>query len=306
MNLEACLPAELRGATITKVAAGMSGAGVYRVEAAERTYILKVSDPGEAIDAWRRKLEIQQAAAAAGVAPKIFHSDESQHAVVSEFVVDRSFPTWFANPATRDTALATLGQTLRRIHELPIPAGASPSPERALLDRLWAEHAGFPLPAFVAEAVARMTSEVVPDAGRAPVLSHNDVNPTNLVFDGERLLLLDWETAAPNNPFYDLAAISVLLRMDQPTCLRLLAAHDGFETQVLPARFAYDRRLVAVLIGVALLHLARQLGHAGDPSADSGGLAEFYPRLFAGELDIGSVAGRWAFGLALLKDSLAL
>ena len=102
-----------------------------------------------------------------------------------------------------------------------------------------------------------------PPASARRSSSHNDVNPTNLVYDGEKLLLLDWETAGPNDPFYDLAAIAVFLRMDEGTCLRLLAAYDGEPVAELPARFAYNRRLVAVLCGTAFLHLARHGGHAG-------------------------------------------
>ncbi|MEO8551276.1 MAG: phosphotransferase [Kofleriaceae bacterium] len=302
MNLEACLPAELRGASIEPIAAGMSGAGVYRVGTA---HVLKISDPAEPLDAWQRKAQIQTDAAAAGIAPTIVHTDESRRAVVSELVVDRGFPMWFGNPETRATAIATLGRTLRKIHELPIPEGAVASDPRGLLAKLAAALDGFPVPAVVGEAIARVQSDTPPDSHRAIVLSHNDVNPTNLVFDGERLLLLDWETAAPNDPFYDLAAISVLLRMDLPTCLELLAAHDGVASEVLPARFAYDRREIAALIGCALLGLARRFGHPGDRAGTSGGLAEFYPRMRAG-LDIRSAEGQWAFGLALITDSLVL
>ena len=62
---------------------------------------------------------------------------------------------------------------------------------------------------FVEDAIGRMLGDDGPVCERPIVLSHNDVNPTNLVHDGERLLLLDWETAGPNEPFYDLAAISI-------------------------------------------------------------------------------------------------
>ena len=302
MNLEACLPAELRGEPLEPIAAGLSGAGVYRVGT---SHVLKVSDPTEPLEVWQRKTQIQAAAATAGVAPRLVHTDENGRATVSELVVDRSFPMWFGNPETRATALATLGQTLRKIHELPIPDGAVVPDSLALLDKFTAALADFPVPTIVREAVARVRSDQPPDSHRAIVLSHNDVNPTNLVFDGERLLLLDWETAAPNDPFYDLAAISVLLRMDLPTCLQLLAAHDGVASEVLPARFAYDRRLIATLIGCALLDIARRGGHPGDRAGTSGGLAEFYPRMRAG-LDIRSAEGQWAFGLALITDSLVL
>lgn len=266
MDLLACLPVELRGEAIEPIAAGMSGAGVYRVGAA---HVLKVSDPTEPLEVWQRKAEIQASAATAGIAPAILHTDEARRAIVTAFVADRGFAAWITSPETRATAIETLGRTLRAIHELPIPEGAIVPDSLALLAKFEAGLEDFPIPATVGEAIARVVSDVPPEHGRAIVLSHNDVNPTNLVFDGEHLLLLDWETAAPNEAFYDLAAVSMLLRMDVPTCLQLLAAHDGVASEVLPARFAYDRRLIATLIGCALLNLARQVGHPGDRDATS-------------------------------------
>ena len=100
----------------------------------------------------------------------------------------------------------------------------------------------FAAPAFVGEAVTRMLAEEPPASGRAPVLSHNDVNPSNPVYDGERVVLFDWETAGPNDPYFDLATISVFLRMDDASCRQLLAAHDGEPVSALPVRFAFDRR----------------------------------------------------------------
>jgi aminoglycoside phosphotransferase (APT) family kinase protein len=312
MSLDACLPADLRGptTTITKIAAGASGAGVYRVEAAGGAYVLKVSGEDEPLARWRGKVQIQRTAADAGLAPRVVHADEERRAVVSAFVVDRSFPAYFGDPRTREAALAELGRTLRRVHELPLPPDAAATDPRALLRMIWSGPlAGLPLPAFVEDAVKRELAAEPPTAQRAPVLSHNDVNPTNLAYDGERILLLDWETAGPNDPFYDLAAIAVFLRMDDETCLRLLAAHDGAPEAALPARFVYFRRLIAVLCGAAFLHLARQGGHAGAAGGETldgtPALAELYQRLRSGAVSIGAPEGRWSFGLALVKESYA-
>jgi len=56
MTVEDCLPADLRGptSTITRIAAGMSGAGVYRVEAAGQSFVLKVAGEAENDTDWRR------------------------------------------------------------------------------------------------------------------------------------------------------------------------------------------------------------------------------------------------------------
>jgi aminoglycoside phosphotransferase (APT) family kinase protein len=312
MSLEACLPADLRGptTTITRIAAGLSGAGVYRVEAAGQTFVLKVSGEDEPLAGWRRNLHIRQLAASAGLAPRVIHVDEARRAVVSIFVIDRSFPAFYLDPRTREAALALLGRTLRRVHELPLPPEADSKDAREYLADIWSGlESNFAVPAFVGDAVGRVLAEEAPDRERALVLSHNDVNPSNLVYDGENLLLLDWETAGPNDPFYDLAAISVFARMDEESCQRLLAAYDGEPVSTLPARFAYSRRLVAVLCGALFMRLAHRSGHAGatgETLDSTPSLGDFYQRMRSGSLSIATGEGQWWFGLALLKASVAL
>jgi aminoglycoside phosphotransferase len=148
VDLEACLPAALRerSPTITKIAAGMSGAGVYRVDAGGDAYVLRLA--GTAIDpsAWRRQLAIERRAADAGLAPRVIHVDEARRAVVSVFVVDRSFPALLGNLATREAALDLLAHTFRRLHALPIPADATARDPRGLLAGAWPElRAGYAL-----------------------------------------------------------------------------------------------------------------------------------------------------------------
>jgi aminoglycoside phosphotransferase (APT) family kinase protein len=312
MSLEACLPPDLRGptTTITRIAAGLSGAGVYRVETAGKWFVLKVSGESEPAADWRRRLHIQRLAAEAGLAPPILHADEPRRAVVSAFVADRSFLAFYADPRTHDAAIEQLGRTLRRVHDLPLPPDAMSQDPLALLAGVWPGlQAGFALPAFTHDMIQRIRAEEPPTDGRAPVLSHNDVNPTNLVYDGEAILLLDWQTAGPMHPFYDLAAISVFLRMDEETCRKLLAAHEGGPVDALPARFTYSRRVAAVVCGTMFLYLARQLQHPGATGAETLAstlsLSEFYQQMQAGALNIASADGQWAFGLALLKESLS-
>jgi hypothetical protein len=42
----------------------------------------------------------------------------------------------------------------------------------------------------------------------AQVSAHNDINPRNVLFDGERLWLVDWELAFRNDSFADIANIA--------------------------------------------------------------------------------------------------
>jgi thiamine kinase-like enzyme len=299
-ELEACLPAELRGAKIVPVSAGLSGAGVYRVEAAGRAYVLKVASA---------RADIVRAAADAGVAPRVVHVDEARHAVVTEHVTDRGFMARFFDPATRAAAIGELGSALRRVHALSIPAGATSKEPRAFLGEIWAGLSGFPVPAWVGDAICCALDEAPPPPDRAPVLSHNDINPSNLVYDGERILFLDWDTAGANDPFYDLATAAVFLRMDDETSALLVASYDQAPVAaLLPARFIYLRRMVAALCGSLFLHLAHRGGHAGghetfDLAPTLGDVRE---RMRSGAINARTADGQWQLGQALLKTSVLL
>jgi thiamine kinase-like enzyme len=309
-NVDACLPPALQGpdTTIVRIRAGLSGAGVYRVQAAGQVFVLKAS-PSAPLADFERTLRQLRLAADAGLAPSIVHVDAERRAILSAFVVERSFPSFYFSPQTRPAALELLGRTLRRLHDLPAPEQPSKTPEE-FLGEVWSRlSTAGPLPGFVHEAISRVRDEPAPARERALVLSHNDVNPTNLAFDGERLFLLDWDTSGQNDPFYDLATISVFLRMEADECRALLAAHDGASVSVLPERFRYNQRLAAVLCGAMFLQLARSAGHAGangETLASSPSLSDFYQRARSGAVAFASPAGQWEFGLALIKTSAEL
>ncbi len=307
MSLDDCLPLDLRGpaTTTTPLSTGLSGAGVHRVESRGRSFVLKVAAESESPADWRRALHVQQLAADAGLSPRVVHVDPERRAVVTDFVADRSFATFFRHPSTHEAALAQLGQTVRRIHALPIPVDASKRDPREFLAQMWeVVRSGFALPPFVEEAVGRVLAEAPPSCART-VLGHNDLNPGNLVYDGASIVLLDWAASGSADAFYDLATLAVFLRMDDGDCLRLLSAYDGADVTTLPARFRYNRRLVATLAGTMQLYVARQMNHPGATGAetleDALALGEFYRRMGAGELRLGTADGQWAFGLALLK-----
>ena len=52
----------LRGptTTIVRIAAGLSSAGVYRVDAGGNSCVLKIAGPHDAVDAWRARTAMQR------------------------------------------------------------------------------------------------------------------------------------------------------------------------------------------------------------------------------------------------------
>ena len=81
--------------------------------------------------------------------------------------------------------------------------------------------------------------------------THNDVSPRNLIFDGARLWLVDWELAWLSDPLVDLAIASTELAAGAALEHELLASSFGREPDAaLLARLEVTRLLTRLAYGV--------------------------------------------------------
>lgn len=84
----------------------------------------------------------------------------------------------------------------------------------------------------------------------ARVSSHNDISPRNLLFDGARLWLVDWELAWLNDPLADLAIATTELAAGPALEIELLDASFGRTPDTaLLARLAVTRLLTRLAYG---------------------------------------------------------
>ena len=92
----------------------------------------------------------------------------------------------------------------------------------------------------------------------ALVSSHNDPHPGNILFDGQRLWLIDWETAYRNDPLVDVAVFTLFLAGSAELEGLLLQSWLGrTPDRTLRARLVLIRQLVRLFYGCAAsLHAA--------------------------------------------------
>lgn len=119
----------------------------------------------------------------------------------------------------------------------------------------WSEHLRSALPAVEA-ALERSSVPLVP--------SHCDPAPENLLDDGRRIKLIDWEYAGMNDPAWDLAYLALECSLDGAGETELLASYgDG---AISAGRMPVFKLLVAALD--ALWHALRVKDAAGPDRAD--------------------------------------
>jgi aminoglycoside phosphotransferase (APT) family kinase protein len=306
-DLTRLLPADRFGnvRSVTSFPHGLSGAAVYDVATDSGDFVVRVLDESDD-EQWRHRIARLRVVAGAGIAPPLAWVDEGARATVSVKIAGQ-LPAALADPSSRPLAIGSLVETLATLHRLP-DDGFAPADPVVAARALWNEqHVKPGFPAWASPAVVqidRCAQRLDEDLRRVP--SHNDMNPTNVLWDGTRVWLVDWDASGLTHPYYDLAVLSMFIVLDDAVALDLLARQEGAPiTSEQAETFRALRQLGAILCGTMFLRLAGDLESVVPQSLDeTPTLLQFYARLRAGELALRSPSGQAMFGAAMLRTGI--
>ncbi|WP_165232186.1 phosphotransferase [Aquisphaera insulae] len=199
----------------------------YRVGSDRGVFVARVCEelPWLGIDR-RGEAACQEAAWRMGLAPELVGREPGL--LVSRYIPGR--------PLARedlwcDDRLARLARTLRSLHEgWDSVLGHLPyfCPFQAI--RTYAATAiglGARIPEGLPDMVAdacRLSRRIAPFR---PALCHNDLLPANLIEDGDRIWLIDWEYSGMGHPLFDLASVSANSGFAADRDAELLRAYRG-------------------------------------------------------------------------------
>jgi thiamine kinase-like enzyme len=141
------------------------------------------------------------AVAAAGLAPEVHACEPAAGLLVTRFVAGA---TWQAADVAREANLHRLAERLRTLHGLPVPAGIQSVRYSGQARRLRAGLPCGPDDARLHERAERIFGRI-DDRDFAPALCHHDLHHLNILDDGGRLWLVDWEYGGRGDPLMDLA-----------------------------------------------------------------------------------------------------
>ncbi|MBA4011064.1 MAG: hypothetical protein C0481_04285 [Phenylobacterium sp.] len=248
---------------VTPISGGASGAALYRIEAAgRRPLLLRVDGPESPL--LRRnphRYTCLIAAAEAGIAPPVHHVDAAAGVAVTDFIAQQPLSAFPGGGAALAQALGELVGRLQASTTFPPLIDYRDLLEdmlgkvhasRAFADGLLDDHL-----AQLADLRARYNWRE--DTARS---SHNDPNPGNVLFDGRRLWLIDWESAYRNDPLIDLAILADGLAPTPELTERLLAGWLGRPPDpALREKLNLTRRMTRLYYACFLINAAASAGH---------------------------------------------
>lgn len=287
---------------IAPVSGGATAAAIFRIDAGVRSYLLRIEGPASPLRN-PHQYQSMRIAADAGIAPRLYWADEASRLAVTDFIIRRPLDAYPGGPG----ALAgALGELLARLQ------GTAPFPHFVeypdIVARLWAHvcRTGLFTPGVLDPCTERLAhiSEAWRRHAPAPVSSHNDSIPANILFDGKRLWLVDWESAYRNDPLVDIAITADNLTRTPALESTLLRAWLGrAPDDALLARLALVRGLTRLYYAGALLSASATFPRAApDSSLDAPTTAEFGAAVGQGRLKPGAPETKHALGKMFLAS----
>ena len=290
--------------SISLLTGGLSSALVYKIGVAGKSCLLRLVMRRDAFNDPARQYACMKLAADAGLAPRVWYSDAEDAVAITDFVE--------AQPLPIDTILPGLAALIKRVHALPcFPRLVDYMDGVDMFIQQF--HVSGLLPA---EATAkhfgyyREIQRVYPRHQTDLVSSHNDLNPNNILFDGERLWLIDWEASFANDRYVDLAnAANSFVHNREQEDVFLQAYFDEPVSDDIRARFFLSRQVCHMFYATCFLRLAaasKPAATVADADMTAPELRSFFGLLKNGQVSLGSYEGQLLYAKVLLKEMLRM
>ena len=269
----------------------------FRIIVRGSAYLLRINTrPGD----MRRHFTCMQAAADAGLAPRVRYANAEDRISITDFVE--------AVPLPAPDALVRIPRVLRALHALPPFPGAPFNTTCTFLLNQGPALDGF-LQKFRASSILpeNETGELLAryqqvaavysrlDAALAP--GHNDLfKPDNMLFDGNRLWLVDWEAAFQNDRYADLAVVANMIVTNESEETTYLGEYFGEPpNEYQRARFYLTRQLAHMFYAMAFLTLGA-LGKQIERTEPAPAYSDFQQRFWAREVSLQDDRAKTIYG----------
>lgn len=211
--------------TVERIKHGLTNDS-WRVRTEGDAVIVRISNAAEAVLQIDRRSEaaVLRLVASAGLGPEVLVCDVARRVLVTRDLGS----TWGEKEVGLAANISRLGEFLRHLHALPLPADVR---RVDLLETL----RGYVRALDEGGHRSRLNDDAIRTRGEHAALAlkqdsheclcHNDVHHLNII-DGARLRLIDWEYSGIGEGMFDLASVCVYHRFDKRQRDRLLSSYS--------------------------------------------------------------------------------
>jgi aminoglycoside phosphotransferase len=272
---------------IFQITKGQTSSLVFRMVVRGTPYLLKIITRSEDPT---RHYTIMNAAAETGIAPRVLYASVPDRVLITDYVETA--------PLSISEARVRLPIALRTLHALPRFSRAHFNTTCTFLLQQGPSSDGFLqkfqaaniLPKAEGEEFFRHYTQLAaayPQEEVDLVSSHNDLfKPDNILFDGQRIWLVDWEAAFPNDRYADLAVVAnQVVTNDEEERFYLQEYFGAPPDEYQRARFHLMQQLAHLFYAMAYLHFGA-MGEPIDWSQPVPEFSDYQQKVWKGEVGI--------------------
>jgi thiamine kinase-like enzyme len=291
---------------VTLLSGGLSGALVFRICTADHSFLLKLLTPtvfDNPDTFFKYKL-----AAGAGVAPKLYYADNLNGILITDLIKGQPHNAAF----TAGQTIVELANLIKTLHDTDFPPNYESCDLQEVFDQsiAWFTDRSFfaANPEDYIYSKYKLIKEIYPWHYTDKVLTHNDLNPGNVLCDGKRLWLIDWDVSSINDRYIDLAIAANFFAHPPALENLLLDTYFGYAPTLHQlARFNVMKALCRFVYAEKFLQIALNAQPADDAynrDINEVNLLQVGALLKSGDLSVNTCKGQWLYGKALLNEAI--
>ena len=290
---------------IALLSGGLTGIPVYKIEANDQYYAIKLENVyDENIDLARcyQALEI---VSNEGLAPQVYFTDTERGIILMHYIEPQPRPQ-----ASSESAQA-FAKIIRQLHD-----GKPFASWKSLLEildhfyqKLSMETRQISIVQQCMEKALSLEGFLSNPSDIRP--SHGDLNPSNVLFDGSKYWLVDWQAAAPRNLYFDLSCCATFFYFfNENLCIQFLKDYfDREVTQEEMEKYQLMQIFTHIYYGIGFIAISGELDpHLSVMSDDEleklPNYLAFMQDIGAGKVNLASAKAQQQFGFIFLKTAV--
>lgn len=273
---------------------GYSNAQMFRIRIKERNYVLRLMGLDQVLADREIQIQCAEYASKLDITPHYYYADSVHGIIVMDYIE--------SVPFTQDILLNQMPALLKKLHY----SGHIPKPHfelsvylKEIKQDVLRYRPSSDIQAYF-ETIEQIQNKISTDETAS---CHNDLNLNNIIYDGQRLYLVDFEAAGQEDPYFDLATLAQQACFNEAQTKQFLQSYFSDEVSEHQwHKFLLMKQVSYYYYALHFLQLAYQneVMHCHEliPS-----LAQWTQMKAAGEVNLFKPEGFLLYALVLIKQS---
>lgn len=289
---------------ISLLGGGLTGVPVYKIAVKKKAYAIKL----EIVDDNRfdlvRNYKIVKTVSNLGISPSVYLIDAERGIILMNYVE--------AKPRSEAsfTSIQKFADLIRKLHEINLFPNW-----KSVMEILHEIHSTFP-EEYRQKNILKKCLQIVKYMenilfDESDIRScHCDLNPVNILFDGNNYFLVDWQAASPQSFYFDLAySASWFYFYNEDLCASFLNSYLKREaTKEEKSKYYLMRIFTNIYLGIGFISLSLKVDNPIEILSDGNieklpTFTEFLQTVGSRKVNLGEPSVQQKFGFVFLKNA---